>query len=755
MAVEQLPAQVREFANYLNGLMARLDQGGGWCGVFWQRDPDGMRACLDGREVPPWDVVEALLQDLASEYGPDVARAEADGARTRHAAALLAHDTRPGGRDALADRLDVMLREQRYAAERQAELGRSLTEAATQDQADALRLDLAWARDDHTRATARCAELRSRMAELDRRSAVVRREGAGVQGAGFPGGGAVTRASGGRAGGASGWGPGDVVGQASGQRSGAGAGEASGQRSGAGAGGASGQGLGGDAGVALGWGSRTAGQASGQGSGAEEARGRGPGVEAGDAQGQGPGVEAGESFGWGSRAAGGASGRGSSDRAGRAFGQGPGAGDAQGQGPGVEADESLGWGSRAAGGAFGRGSSDRAGRAFGQGPGAGEAQAQGPGVETGEAPGWGSGVQARNAATRASADHADDAWPQAPGAHADDPGARAAGTHADTHGSQASGTHAPGPQAPGIHVPGPQAPDAHTHAPGPQAPGTHTPSPQTPGTHPAQPPAQAFPSWGAGTPPGSPTPAPVPKQRKRRRGGARFAGMDEEAAAPVVVPPTAVPSLLEPSDAPGRRTPRGARFAGAAEVVEPAAQPLVEPVDGADRQEVAGAVERLLRLRRDGRSGEAHALLAEITYSSPGRYPLLAVELQRAGLGADWATLLWEAASLPADRLVAAADALVAAGREGDAEQIMRQGVVRSADEVGQVVLALAEEGRRREMGALLDAYVRVRTPEEAARSVAADPGTLVPLLLEAARGVSDERHWDLVHALRVAGFAA
>jgi hypothetical protein len=30
-----------------------------------------------------------------------------------------------------------------------------------------------------------------------------------------------------------------------------------------------------------------------------------------------------------------------------------------------------------------------------------------------------------------------------------------------------------------------------------------------------------------------------------------------------------------------------------------------------------------------------------------------------------------------------------------------------------------------------------------------------VPLLLAAAKGVSEERHWDLVHALRVAGFTA
>lgn len=127
--------------------------------------------------------------------------------------------------------------------------------------------------------------------------------------------------------------------------------------------------------------------------------------------------------------------------------------------------------------------------------------------------------------------------------------------------------------------------------------------------------------------------------------------------------------------------------------------------------------------------------------------------LQRSGLTADWTTLLWEAASLPADRLVAAADALAEAGRTADGEQILRQGVARPAEEVGEAVGALVADGRRREVRALLDAYVRVRTPEEAARSVAPDPQLLVPLLLEAARGVSDERHWDLVHALRVAGF--
>ncbi|MFI5794307.1 hypothetical protein [Streptomyces sp. NPDC051677] len=249
-----------------------------------------------------------------------------------------------------------------------------------------------------------------------------------------------------------------------------------------------------------------------------------------------------------------------------------------------------------------------------------------------------------------------------------------------------------------------------------------------------------------------PAPAPVPKQRKRRRGSARFAGLAEEED--VVVPPVAEPVAPAPA-ASARRTPRGARFAGAAERAERPSEPQREPLDAAARRETVEVVERLVRLRGDGRSGEAHALLVELAYWPAARIPLLAAELQRAGLTADWTTLLWEAASLPADRLVEAADALAAVGRTADGEQILRQGVARPAAEIGQSVLGLVAEGRRREARALLDAYVRVRTPEEAARSVGPDPQALVPLLLDAARTVSEERRWDLVHALRVAGFTA
>ncbi|MGW4108043.1 hypothetical protein ACWEGV_34395, partial [Streptomyces sp. NPDC004976] len=166
MVTEQLPHGMREFAHYLRDLLARLDRYDGWCLVFWQRDPEGMRACVEGREPPPWDVVESLLHDLAAAHGPGAAEAEAPSARSLHTAALAAYDARPGARETLHGRLDVMLRERRYAAERRAELARRSASATGGDEAAALRNDLAWADDDHRRATARCTELAVRLRSL-------------------------------------------------------------------------------------------------------------------------------------------------------------------------------------------------------------------------------------------------------------------------------------------------------------------------------------------------------------------------------------------------------------------------------------------------------------------------------------------------------------------------------------------------------------------------------------------------------------
>ncbi|MEU4107793.1 hypothetical protein [Streptomyces sp. NPDC027717] len=476
---EQLAAESGEFGYYLDGLLARLDQGAGWCGVFWSRDPDGMRACREGREVPPWDVVDALLRDLAATYGTEPALAERERARILHAGALTAYDARPGAQDILTRRLHVTLRERHDAGEREAALTHRLTEARTEAEAEPLRVDLAWARDDRHRATARCAELRDRLARIP-----VARPGP------YP-----------------------------------------------------------------------------------------------------------------------------------------------------------------------------------------PAQAA-PAPYAGGAP---------SGPLRASAGR---------------------------------------PDATGVDMGG-----------GPVGPGPSAPGPAVPGREDQEAPARRAPADNAPTGP-----------RRRRRGSARFAGLDEDTPAPLVLP-----GAPAPQDDPDP-TPRGARFAGA-EAEEPRGGDRVEAVpDADDHRAVAHAVAQLAALRAAGRSGEAHILLAEAARWPAVRFPLLADALTRAGRDADWATLRWEAAALPAGQLVEAAAALESAGRVDEGHRLLREGAARPPEEMGAAVARLDAEGRTRDARTLLDACVRARTPEDAARAAAADPGRLAPLLLQAARHVSEERHRDLLHALRVAG---
>nr|WSX49045.1 hypothetical protein OG409_08840 [Streptomyces sp. NBC_00974] len=160
-----------------------------------------------------------------------------------------------------------------------------------------------------------------------------------------------------------------------------------------------------------------------------------------------------------------------------------------------------------------------------------------------------------------------------------------------------------------------------------------------------------------------------------------------------------------------------------------------------------GLVDALIALRAQGRSGEAHALLCEAAAGPAERLPGLGEELGRAGLGADWATLLWEAASLPPAGFAAAAAALGPA----DCEALLRQGVARPAAEIAEAALVLGGAGRSREADTLLGAFVRVRTAEEAARLARRDPGWFAPRLLRAAEALSGSHHRDVLHALRVA----
>lgn len=458
MTVHQLAGEVAEFAQYLRNLTALLDPGRGWYGVFCRRDPAGMRACLDGAEIPPWDVVESLLQDLAGERGAAFAARESVRAAALYSASAAAHDRRPGGRQALVERLELMLREQAYAAQRVRAGG--VGDGAQPPDPDAL----AWAQDDHARASARCAELRKRLS-------------------------AVT--------------------------------------------------------VPQGW---------------------------------------------------------------------------------FRAEEEF---------------------------------------------------------------------------------------PADPAGPRVSGPRT----APGLAVGSERAAAARSSS----------------------------------SAPGRPQP-PAPKRKKPR--GARFAGLevddDTGVDAPLAVPVLPVP----PTNA---AVPRGARFGGAPTAAEAdargrgAARTAPDPVA---QRAATEAVDVLVRLRTEGRSGEAHGVLCEAAGWPADRLPLLAVELHRSGLAADWATLLWEVSSLPPVDLAAAAGALAAAGRTDDCGQLLRQGVARPAAEIADAVLALARAGLEPEAQALMGAFVRVRTPEDAALIAAGDPRQLVPQLLAAARAVSPEREWDVVHALRVAGIA-
>ncbi|MFD7668329.1 hypothetical protein [Streptomyces sp. NPDC059788] len=174
MTGDQPQVPVREFARFLRGLTRMLDETAGWYGVFTLRDPAGMRACLDGADIPPWDVVESLLHDLAGRRGEHAVRTAAPRARRLHAEAVEAYDARPGAPGHLGDRLDVMLRERQYAALRERELLAALRASDGGPGAERLADELAWARDDHIRSGVRARELQGRIDALADRVAARR-----------------------------------------------------------------------------------------------------------------------------------------------------------------------------------------------------------------------------------------------------------------------------------------------------------------------------------------------------------------------------------------------------------------------------------------------------------------------------------------------------------------------------------------------------------------------------------------------------
>ncbi|MFK0201026.1 hypothetical protein [Streptomyces lavendulae] len=155
---------IGQLTQYVRDLTRRLDPGAGWYGEFLRRDPGGVRACLEGVAIPPWDVLESLLGDLPGD--PEGRAREAVHAAGLRAAAVAAWDAMPGGERELRLQLDAAAGQ--WAASEAAL--RSLTDrlGGTGDpgEAAALARELAWTRDDAARAAARHTDLTTRLHAL-------------------------------------------------------------------------------------------------------------------------------------------------------------------------------------------------------------------------------------------------------------------------------------------------------------------------------------------------------------------------------------------------------------------------------------------------------------------------------------------------------------------------------------------------------------------------------------------------------------
>lgn len=518
---------MREFTRVLGELTAELDPAGGWFGVFLRRDPEGMAACFQGRDLLPWDVAEALLQDFAALHGLPAAERVYGLVREAYRVAAASYDARPGGRQALLDQLDVMIRERQYAAVRRRRLTGTTEGSPSAVEDSATGAELAWAEDDVRRASARCAELRRRLEALETAAATAAAAGAV---------------------------------------------------------------------------------------------------------------------------------------------------------PGTEPDGAHSGHTRP-----------------------GEAAPAGASTEPPGPSGSGAGQAAPRSVPRA--------------------------------GQAASG-------------------DGRTGSPGgaPASSSSGAPAPSGPSASPEPPAGRPGPGGGRAGEPASPRPS-APKRAARPR-GARFAGLETEDADAAPAAPPEGPGVRPPAEP--AAAPRGARFAGAyqsgdgdGERRERAARE--REMLAAAYAEARDTAVRLRVLRAAGRSGEAYVLLSEAVSRPAARLPLLALELEREGLAAEVATLLWEAAALPPAALAATAGALADAGRGDDCRALLAQCAGRPAAEVADTALALRAAGRHEETAVLLGGMLRARTDEHATRVAEADPGALVPPLLEAAAG-SPQRYRNLAHALRGAG---
>lgn len=169
LARQDLAAEMAAFTAELRTVTAALDPEAGWFAAFARRRRAELDAWLSGRELPPWDAVADLLQDLAVLHGSDTAESAGWRIRGRYEASARAQDAQPGGREGLLGRLAELDREEpevHRRGTRLAEAERSAQFAGRTQEAERLAALRLWVQDDEERIRARRAELRARLASL-------------------------------------------------------------------------------------------------------------------------------------------------------------------------------------------------------------------------------------------------------------------------------------------------------------------------------------------------------------------------------------------------------------------------------------------------------------------------------------------------------------------------------------------------------------------------------------------------------------
>ncbi|MFH9298980.1 hypothetical protein [Streptomyces sp. NPDC017520] len=221
-----------------------------------------------------------------------------------------------------------------------------------------------------------------------------------------------------------------------------------------------------------------------------------------------------------------------------------------------------------------------------------------------------------------------------------------------------------------------------------------------------------------------PSPSPASADRIGRRASAALAALAFGAAAPTV-----------PSTAPSPQAQR----------------PAIPELPRHMVEQARHAARRLRALRADGRSGEAHALLAAAAAASPEDVVALIDALQESGQDMEIPDLLWELASLCPGEQARTSAALKTHGRTAHAGHSLRLAAGLPAAAVAELAGELFRSGHVDLGTELLKAVLITRPRADAVAIVQAKP-SLTGQLIATAQNVSADCHRSLLFMLRTDG---